>query len=59
MDIFWKLTSDARLEIAKNDLLGRRKTIGEIASELGYSSVQHFSSTFKKKFGFSPEKLKS
>jgi len=49
--------SDARLEIAKNDLLENRKTAGEIASELGYSSVQHFSNAFKKKFGLSPNKF--
>lgn len=51
--------SDARLEIAKNDLLKSKKTAGSIASELGYSSIQHFSNSFKKKFGFSPNKLKS
>lgn len=51
--------SDARLEIAKNDLLKSKKTAGSIASELGYSSVQHFSNSFKKKFGYSPNKLKS
>ena len=50
--------SDARLEIAKNDLLESKKTVSGISSELGYSSVQHFSSAFKKKFGLSPNKLK-
>jgi AraC family transcriptional activator of pyochelin receptor len=50
--------SDARLEIAKNDLLENKSTASEIASELGYSSVQHFSNAFKKKFGLSPNKLK-
>jgi AraC-like DNA-binding protein len=50
--------SDARLEIAKNDLLENKRTASEIASELGYSSVQHFSNAFKKKFGLSPNKLK-
>lgn len=50
--------AEARLEIAKNDLLKSGKTIGEISSELGYSSVQHFSNAFKKKFGVSPSKLK-
>lgn len=50
--------SDARLEIAKNNLLETKKTIGEIAAELGYSSVQHFSNAFKKKFGLSPSRLR-
>jgi AraC family transcriptional activator of pyochelin receptor len=51
--------SDARLEIAKNNLLETGKLVTEIAFELGYSSVQHFSSAFKKKFGISPAKMKS
>ena len=50
--------SDTRLEIAKNELLERKKTVSEIASEMGYSSVQHFSNAFKNKFGLSPNKLK-
>ncbi len=46
--------SDVRLEMAKNDLLEKRKTITEIAFELGYCSLQHFSTAFKKKYGQSP-----
>jgi AraC family transcriptional regulator, transcriptional activator of the genes for pyochelin and ferripyochelin receptors len=46
--------SDVRMEIAKTELLDNKKTAIEIASELGYSSVQHFSNAFKKKFGISP-----
>ena len=49
--------SESRLELAKNDLVRGDKTSTEIASVLGYSSVQHFSNAFKKKFGFSPNKL--
>jgi AraC-like DNA-binding protein len=51
--------SDARLEIAKNELLEKKKTIGEIALELGYSSTQHFSNAFRKKFCFPPGKFRS
>jgi AraC family transcriptional regulator, transcriptional activator of the genes for pyochelin and ferripyochelin receptors len=51
--------SDARLEIAKNNLLETSKPVTEIAFELGYSSVQHFSSAFSKKFGLSPSKLRN
>jgi AraC family transcriptional activator of pyochelin receptor len=50
--------SDARLEFAKHDLLEDRKTSAEIAFKLGYSSPQHFSNAFKKKFGVSPNKFK-
>jgi len=47
-----------RLETAKNDLLNTDKSVTEIAGELGYSSLQHFSTAFKKKFGVSPRKMK-
>jgi AraC family transcriptional activator of pyochelin receptor len=50
--------SDARLDIAKNDLLENKKSAADIASALGYSSPQHFSNAFKKKFGISPNKMK-
>jgi AraC family transcriptional activator of pyochelin receptor len=49
--------SDVRLDIAKNDLLEKKKSVTEIAFELGYSSLQHFSAAFKKKFGISPSKV--
>ena len=51
--------ADLRLEIAKNELLESRELVSDIASKLGYSSVQHFSNAFKKKFGVSPNKLKN
>jgi len=50
--------ADVKLELAKNDLLEGRKQVTEIAFELGYSSLQHFSSAFKKKFGISPSRTK-
>jgi AraC-like DNA-binding protein len=49
--------ADARLEMAKNHLLENNKSISQIASDLGYSSLPHFSYAFKKKFGLSPAKL--
>jgi len=49
--------AETRLELAKTDLLERKKTVSEIAFELGYSSVQHFSNAFKQKFGVSPGKF--
>ena len=49
--------SDVRLELAKNELLNKNKSVTEIAFELGYSSLQHFSVAFKKKFGVSPSNI--
>jgi AraC family transcriptional activator of pyochelin receptor len=46
--------ADTRLELAKTELLEKTKSASEIAFDLGYSSVQHFSNAFKKKFGVSP-----
>ncbi|QEC78701.1 helix-turn-helix domain-containing protein [Mucilaginibacter ginsenosidivorax] len=46
--------NEIKMELAKNDLLEKRKNATEIAFELGFSSVQHFSNAFKKKFGVSP-----
>jgi AraC family transcriptional activator of pyochelin receptor len=49
--------SDVRMQIAKMELLENKKSITEIAFELGYSSIQHFSSAFRKKYGISPAKV--
>jgi AraC-like DNA-binding protein len=49
--------SDYRLGQAR-DLLLEKKSIKEVADELGYSSVQHFSTAFRKKYGMTPGKLK-
>lgn len=46
--------SDARLGVALNELTELKKSAGQIAADLGYSSLQHFSFAFKKKFGKSP-----
>ena len=46
--------AETRLELAKNDLLHTEKSVTEIAFELGYSSLQHFSGAFKKRFGVAP-----
>jgi len=50
--------SDLRLELAKNDLLEGKKQATEIAFELGYCSLPHFSNAFKKKFGITPSLVK-
>ena len=50
--------SDYRLGQAKDLLLLEKKAIKDVAYELGYSSVQHFSTAFRKKYGVTPGKLK-
>jgi len=50
--------SDLRLDLAKNDLLEGKKQATEIAFELGYCSLQHFSSAFKRKFGIPPSQVR-
>lgn len=50
--------SDLRLELAKKDLLEGKKSATEIAFELGYCSLQHFSSAFKKKFAMTPNQVR-
>lgn len=51
--------SDARLDKAREQLLGKEKNASELAVELGYSSLQHFSYAFKKKFGKPPREFAS
>ncbi|OON69222.1 helix-turn-helix transcriptional regulator [Hymenobacter sp. CRA2] len=50
--------ADYRLLEAQAQLIGGQKTASELAFELGYSSLQHFSTAFKKKFGVSPRELR-
>ena len=47
-----------RIERAKNLLLSDEQyTVGEIARELNFSDIYHFSKTFKKICGVSPNKF--
>lgn len=46
--------AEARLKLALDELMENQKSVSEVASLLGYSSVNHFSSAFKKKYGLSP-----
>ena len=47
-----------RIEKAKQLLLSdEHYTVGEIAEELGFSDIYHFSKTFKKLCGMSPNKF--
>jgi AraC family transcriptional regulator, transcriptional activator of the genes for pyochelin and ferripyochelin receptors len=49
--------ADVRLEMARTALRKKEKTITQIAFELGYASLQHFSMAFKKKYGVAPAKF--
>lgn len=49
--------NDFKMELAKEMLASKTKNITEVAQDLGYSSVHHFSNAFKKKFGLSPSKV--
>jgi AraC family transcriptional regulator, transcriptional activator of the genes for pyochelin and ferripyochelin receptors len=51
--------AEHRLERAQMLLSEREKSVSEIAYELGYSSPQHFSTAFKKKFGMPPKFVRS
>ena len=54
--VFGYLT-DFKLNQAR-ELLVCNLPIKEVADRLGYSSVQHFNSAFRKKFGLPPGKVK-
>lgn len=55
--VFGYLT-DYRLGLAQQALKENHRTISEIAYDLGYSSPQHFSAAFKKKYGLPPRSVK-
>jgi AraC-like DNA-binding protein len=48
-----------KMELAKNMLIEKDFTISEIAAKIGYKYATHFSSAFKKYFGYLPNKLKA
>ncbi|MDO6434181.1 AraC family transcriptional regulator [Flavitalea sp. BT771] len=50
--------SDFRLNEARNGLLSGGMPIKEVSEHFGYSSVQHFTKAFKKKFGVTPGAVK-
>lgn len=50
--------SDYKLNQARELLLRGNTAIKEVADNLGYSSVQHFSHAFRKKFGVPPGRVK-
>lgn len=55
----YKYLNTFRMEKAKWLILGGEKNMTQIAFELGFSSLQHFSAAFKKAHGCSPKKIKT
>lgn len=51
--------NDHRLELAREMILSGHQSMAMIAEEAGYSSPQHFSTAFRKKFGTSPGKMRN
>lgn len=49
--------NDHRMEHARKLILTQQESLTEIADRLGFSSIQHFSNAFRKKFGVSPSKM--
>ncbi|MCF6404712.1 AraC family transcriptional regulator [Chitinophaga filiformis] len=50
--------NDHRMDYARKMIVTQEYSLTEIAEQLGFSSIQHFSLAFKKKFGVSPSKIK-
>ncbi|WP_315823270.1 AraC family transcriptional regulator [Paraflavitalea speifideaquila] len=50
--------SDFKLDQARTLLLQGNMAIKEVSDNLGYSSVQHFSNAFRKKFGLPPGQVR-
>lgn len=50
--------AEKRLELARDYLSDHNKSVTEIADSLGYSSIQHFSYAFKRKFGRPPREAR-
>lgn len=50
--------NDHRMDYARTMIAKQQYSLTEIAEQLGFSSIQHFSVAFKKKFGVSPSRVK-
>lgn len=50
---------DKIIDIAKNKIYDRDKTINEIAYELGFKYPQHFSRLFKSRLGYTPNEYRN
>jgi AraC-like DNA-binding protein len=50
--------SELKMEYAHNLLFDEKKMIAEVAREVGYKNPHHFSTAFKRKYGFNPSQLR-
>ncbi|SFE88064.1 transcriptional regulator, AraC family [Chitinophaga sp. CF118] len=50
--------NDHRMEHARQLVLEGSRSLTDIADTFGYSSIQHFSNSFRKKYGVSPGKMR-
>jgi AraC-like DNA-binding protein len=50
--------NDYRMESARQLVVEGSRSLTDIADTFGYSSIQHFSNSFRKKFGVSPGKMR-
>lgn len=48
---------NVRLESARQLLLAGEKNVSEVAAEVGYNSLSHFSQIFKRKYGILPSRI--
>ncbi|MBQ8003774.1 MAG: helix-turn-helix transcriptional regulator [Oscillospiraceae bacterium] len=55
---FQKYLRELRLDFAMNLLKFSKLSVTEVCFESGFNTLPHFSQTFKKKFGKTPEKIK-
>jgi len=53
-----KFIIDQKIEMVKEQLAYGEKSLGEIAFDLGYSSIAHLSTQFKKNTGFTPSEFR-
>jgi len=54
----YSLFLEARMHEARRRLQAGRATVTEVAMDLGYSNVSHFSAAFRRQFGINPAALK-
>ena len=50
---------EKRLKVAQEKLLHEKKKVSEVYLEVGFKNLSHFSTAYKKKFGYSPSNVKA
>ena len=55
----YRYLSQYKMEQAKDLMINTNNTIAEISQRIGYKHATHFTSAFKKYFGYLPNKIKS